>query len=111
MDMKTLKFQPHLCKQILTGEKTATWRLFDDKDLQEGDTIELVNFETKETFGTGVITQLRIKTLGTLEATDWEGHEKFDSEEAMYATYRSYYGDTVGPDTEVKIINFSFKSI
>ena len=109
MDMKTLKFQPHLCEQILTGEKTATWRLFDDKDLQEGDEIELVNFETKETFGTGVITQLRIKTLGTLEAIDWEGHEKFDSEEAMYATYLSYYGDTVRPDTEVKIITFGFK--
>lgn len=76
-----------------------------------GNSLQLVNRETGEVFGTGVIKQLRIKTLGTLEATDWEGHEKFDSEEAMYATYLSYYGDTVRPDTEVKIINFSFKSI
>ena len=108
---KVLKFRPHLCEQIKNGEKTATWRLFDDKDLTLGDDIEFVNWETKEPFGTGQITALRTKTLGTLEDDDWIGHERFDSEEEMYATYRTYYGDQVQPDTEVKIIDFSFQSI
>lgn len=108
--MKTLKFRPNLCKQILSGEKTATWRLLDEKDLQTSDEIEFVNWETKLVFGTGAITHINTKTLGTLEESDWEGHERFASEAAMYETYRSYYGDAVGPETEVKLINFSFKA-
>jgi len=31
--MKTLKFREKLSKLILSGKKTTTWRLFDDKDL------------------------------------------------------------------------------
>jgi len=109
--MKIMKFKPHLCKQILTGEKTATWRLFDDKDLSEGDEIEFMNKETMTIFGRGSITTLRIKTLGTLVESDWEGHERFDSEEEMYEVYKSYYGDKVGPDSELKIIDFEFNSL
>ncbi|MEK9173698.1 MAG: ASCH domain-containing protein [Patescibacteria group bacterium] len=104
--MKSLKFSPHLVEKILTGEKISTWRLFDDKDLQRGDRLILINKETGEEFGTAVITILYIKTLSTLEDTDWIGHERFNSEEEMYHTYREYYGDKVTPETEVKIINF-----
>lgn len=107
--MKTLKFAPHLVEKILKGEKTSTWRLFDDKDLREGDEITFINKETGEAFGSAVITSLRTKTLGTLEESDWEGHERFSSEEEMYATYRTYYGDSVGPDSEVKILTFDFE--
>ena len=28
--MKTLKFMPHLVAPVLSGEKTSTWRLFED---------------------------------------------------------------------------------
>ncbi len=108
--MKTLKFKPHLCQQILNGKKTATWRLFDDKDLQEGDEINFVNKDTLESFGEGHIKTLRIKSLGTLVESDWEGHERFESEEEMYDTYRTYYGDTVGPGSELKIIEFYFEA-
>lgn len=106
--MKTLKFTPELCEQILAGTKTSTWRLFDDKDLTVGDELTFVNKQTLEGIGTGKITQLYTKTLGTLEETDWIGHERFASDEIMYDTYRSYYGDGVSPDTEVKIIHFNF---
>lgn len=106
--MKTLKFRPHLVDQILSGEKTTTWRIFDDKDLTVGDELTLINKETLEEFGRATVTDLRVKTLGTLTQEDWEGHEQFASEDEMYATYRKYYGDTVGPDTEVKILTFNF---
>ena len=106
--MKTLKFTPELCEQIIASTKTSTWRLFDDKDLTVGDELIFVNKQTLESFGTGEITQLYTKTLGTLEESDWIGHERFDSEETMYATYRQYYGDRVSPDTEVKILQFTF---
>lgn len=106
--MKTLKFKTHLCDKILDGSKTSTWRLFDDKDLQIGDELEFINKDTGETFGTATITSLYVKTLGTLEDKDWEGHERFLSDEEMYETYRSYYGDKVNEDSEVKILSFSF---
>lgn len=106
--MKTLKFRPHLMDQILAGTKTSTWRLFDDKDLTLGDAITLINKETCNPFGTGNITSLYIKTLGTLTEEDWLGHERFASNEEMYATYRTYYGDQVNEESEVKIIGFSF---
>ncbi len=107
--MKTLKFKPHLVAQILSGEKTSTWRLFDDKDLQVGDSLTFINQETQEEFGTAQITGMKVKTLGTLSDDDWAGHERYASEEEMYAHYRQYYGDRVGADSEVKIIAFDFR--
>lgn len=108
--MKTLKFAPHLVPKILSGEKTSTWRLFDDKDLQEGDKLVFLNKETGEQFGSAVITTLYTKTLGTLTDADWEGHERFPSEEEMYSTYRKYYGNKVDETSEVKILSFTFQS-
>ncbi len=109
--MKTLKFQHQLCEQILRGEKTSTWRLFDDKDLQVGDELEFVNKQTSEKFGTAMITAVVTKTLGSLTEADWEGHERFASDEEMYATYNSYYEPDVTPQTEVKILKFDFTSL
>lgn len=106
--MKTLKFDPDLVEKILSGEKVSTWRLFDDKDLQVGDELTLINKETDETFGTGKITTLSIRTLGTLTDEDWNGHERFASDEEMYATFRTYYGDKVDANSEVKILTFDF---
>lgn len=109
--MKTLKFTPELVEKILRGEKSSTFRLFDEKDLSAGDELELINKGTMEPFGTATIDSLFLRTLGTLTDKDWEGHEKFASEEEMYATYRGYYGDKVDPDTEVKIIKFTFRPL
>jgi len=107
--MKTLKFTPQLVQKILSGEKTSTWRLFDDKDLKNGDGLAFINKETGEQFGLATITSLKIRTLGTLTDEDWVGHERFSSEEEMYSTYRKYYGDKVDKDSEVKILTFDFK--
>jgi len=108
--MKRLKFKPELCELILKGEKTATWRLFDDKDLALGDEIEFINSESGEVIGSGKITKLKLTTLGNLDENDWEGHESFESEAEMYETYRGYYGDKVTPDSELKIITFTFSN-
>ena len=106
--MKTIKFRPALAELIQKGEKTTTWRLFDDKDLKAGNEIELINWETKEVFGHATIMEVIEKPLKDLDDRDWEGHERFPSEEAMYAAYRSYYpGKEVGPDTLVKILHFA----
>lgn len=109
MSGKILKFRDHLAKMILAGEKNCTWRLFDDKSLSKGDEISLVNWNTGESFANALITEVREKSMGKLEETDFDGHEKFTSEDEMYAAYRKYYGDKVGPETVVKIIRFKLR--
>ena len=106
MKHKIIKFRDHLAKLVLAGEKNVTWRLFDDKNLQKGDVVELVNSNTGEIFGKAVLTDVREKKMGELEEADFDGHEKFSSDEEMYKTYRQYYGGRVGPDTIVKIVRF-----
>ena len=105
--MKTLKFKPHLAEEILSGAKTSTWRLFDDKDLQDGGELELMNSDSREVFAKARIDSAVTKKLGELIEEDWEGHEKFASEGEMYHTYNSYYEQEVTPKTEVKIVKFS----
>jgi hypothetical protein len=104
--MKTLKFAEHLVTLVLSGEKTSTWRLFDDKDLQVGDELLFVDKETGKEFAQAIILSTKEKKLNELIDTDFEGHEKFESEEKMYEAYRMYYGDRVTPETVVKIIKF-----
>jgi len=106
MEKKTIKFRDNLAKMVLAGEKDVTWRLFDDKDLSAGDEVDLINWDTKEKFGEAVLTKVWQKKMGELVADDFDGHEKFSSEEEMYTRYCTYYGDRVGPDTIVKIIRF-----
>lgn len=100
---------PNLVSLVLSGEKTSTWRLFDDKDLQKGDELSLLDKSTGEEFAKATITKVEEKKLGELGDADFVGHEKFESEEKMYETYRSYYGDKVTLDTPVKMIDFELK--
>ena len=109
MPHKTLKFRPELAKLILDGKKDSTWRLFDDKGLLEGDEVDLIDKETGQKFTEATLTKVWEKKMSELDEADFDGHEKFTSEDEMYRTYRSYYGDRVGPDTVVKIIRFELK--
>lgn len=104
--MKTLKFRHHSAEEILAGRKTVTWRMFDDKELSVGDTMELLDWESGEKFSEAKITKVREKKLGEIEDEDFEGHERFENKEEMLETYRKYYGERVDWDTMVKMINF-----
>jgi hypothetical protein len=104
--MKSVKFRDYLVPLVLSGEKTSTWRLFDDKDLSVGDIIELRIFGSQDMFGQAEITKVIEKPFADLTELDLEGHEKFDTLEQMYATYEQYYRVPVGPETVVKIIWF-----
>lgn len=74
-----------------------------------GDEARLINWNTGKVFAEAKVISVREKKLGKLEEADFEGHEKFESDEEMYKTYRTYYGDKVGPETVVKIIKFELK--
>ncbi len=106
MERKTIKFRPHLVELVLEGKKNTTWRLFDDKDLQPGNVVDFINWETGEKFAEAELIKVWEKTLDTLEDADWEGHERFASEDEMYKTYKKYYGDKVDKNSPVKIIQF-----
>jgi hypothetical protein len=103
--MKTLKFMPNLIPLVLSGEKTSTWRLFDDKDLQKDDNLLLIDKTTGKEFAKAIIVKTEEKKLKDLEDSDFNGHEKFESEEKMYETYKSYYGDKVNPETIIKMVD------
>ena len=105
-NMKTLKFRHNLVQKILDGSKTVTWRLFDDKNLQVGDKIEFIDWESGGKFADAEIIGAREKKLGDIEEKDFEGHEKYGSNEEMLEHYKKYYGEKVNMDTMVKIINF-----
>ncbi len=105
--MKTLKFYDNLVPLILSGEKISTWRMFDEKDLQVGDDLSLVNKMTGEEFAQAKIVAVREKTLAQLDDADFDaGHERYESKEKMLAAFQSCYGDSVTMDTLVKLISF-----
>jgi ribonuclease HI len=115
--MKTLKFDHNLAKLILAGEKTSTWRLYDDKDLSVNDDIKIIDkadpkdSKTWQVIGQGKVTEIIEKKLGDVTEQDMAGHETFESKEAMLNHYKDYYGERVTLDTPVKIVFFVFTPI
>ena len=106
--MKTLKFREELSKLILKNEKKTTWRLFDDKNLSVGDEVTFLVYGTLEEFARARITAVHETSFGSLTDEDWDGHEKYDSEAEMYATFSGYYGRKVDANSPVKVIRFEF---
>jgi hypothetical protein len=104
--MKTLKFREVLSKLILNGEKTTTWRLFDDKNLSEGDIISFLVWETGKEFAKAKLIEVREKIFENLTGEDFEGHEKFNSEKEKYDAFSSYYKRDVYKNSPIKIIKF-----
>jgi len=103
---KTLKFYPELVPLILSGQKTSTWRLWDDKDLSEGDIVDFLNKVSAEKFYTGRLTTVIKKPFVELTAEDHEGHEEYETDEAMYEHFSKIYGKPVDGNTAVTIIRF-----
>jgi ribonuclease HI len=112
--MKTLKFDHGYAQLILEGKKTATWRLFDDKDLSVDDVIKVIDkikpddSKTWQVIGTAKVTEIVEKKLGAVTDEDMKGHELYASKDEMLSRYRDRYGERVSMDTPVKIINFDF---
>ena len=104
--MKTIKFADELIDLILSGEKTTTFRLFDDKNLSEGDKLEFLRASDSKVFAHAKITKVYEKRLKDLSDEDYKGHEKYESAAQALETFRKYYGDSVAPETIVKIVRF-----
>jgi hypothetical protein len=107
---KKVHFTNKLIPLILNGQKTATWRLWDDKDLSVGDVVDFLEFKSEKHFATVELINVLEKPLGELTSEDKLGHEEFENDQQMYETFSNYYKKKVGPKTLVKIIRFSLKS-
>lgn len=107
--MKTLKLKPFMKDDLLSGKKTKTWRMFDDKDLNAGDKVEFIDAETKEKWVVARITNVEIKPFGSITDADFDGHNPYPSREIMLETYRGYYGERVTWETPIKMLTFALE--
>jgi ribonuclease HI len=114
--MKKLKLDHTLAELVLKGEKTTTWRLFDDKDLSVNDQLLLIDKinpkdpKTWKTIGTATIDKIVQKRLGDITEADMEGQERFASKEEVLTTFQRYYGSDVTWHTPVKMVHFNFSA-
>jgi ribonuclease HI len=112
--VKTLKFNHKDAALVLKGEKTSTWRLYDDKDLSVDDEIKFIDkvepdiSKSWQVIGKASVTEIREKRLKNVTKEDMEGHVEFSSNEEMLDYYKNIYGERVTLDTPVKIVFFSF---
>lgn len=106
MEHKKFKFTGRLIPLILSGKKTVTWKLWDDKDLRAGDIVDFLEFETLNHFATAEITSVKEKLFADLNQEDEEGHEEKASLEEMRRVMAEYHKKPVGPETPVKIVRF-----
>ncbi|HJZ06223.1 hypothetical protein A2634_02130 [Candidatus Amesbacteria bacterium RIFCSPHIGHO2_01_FULL_48_32] len=102
---KTIKFSSQLVPLIISGEKTATWRLWDDKDFQVGDVVIFIKKPEMLPFAEAELVNVKEKLFGQIRENDndFMGHEQYPD---MYRAYSDYYGRKVERDTLVKIIRF-----
>lgn len=103
--MKKLKFANGLPELILNGKKTVTWRINDDKNLSDNDTISCCRLDGTE-FAQAKITSVKETTFEELTEEDKRGHETFESDEQMYKTFQRYYNMEITPKTKVKVVRF-----
>lgn len=112
--MKTLKFDHEAAQEVLNGKKTATWRLFDDKDLSVDDHVRIIDkanpddTEAWQVIGDATVNEVVEKKLGDVTDKDMAGHEVYGSKDEMLQVYRQRYGERVSLDDPVKIVYFKF---
>lgn len=114
--MKKLKLDHSQALLVLNGQKTSTWRLFDDKGLAVNDDVTLIDKvkpnepQTWRVIGVARIVRIIEKRIKDITEADYSGHEPHESREARLALYKSRYGDNVTDETPIKMIDFTFTS-
>lgn len=103
---KQLRFTPDLIRLIENGQKTSTWRLWDDKNLIKGDIIEIIEAGTNKSHGFAKLIDVVEKELGSLSEVDRRGHEAYKSDKEMFREFEKFYQRQVNANTLVKIIRF-----
>lgn len=107
---KTFKFSAQLVSVILSGEKTCTWRLWDEKHIQVGDRVAFIKRPELVPFAEAEITYVVEKKMGEITPDDEAniGHDPYPDN---YKTYSEYYGREVTARTQVKVVRFKVLSV
>jgi len=112
--MKTLKLNHDLAEMVRDGNKTSTWRLYDDKDLRVNDTVELIdkvdpqNPQSWTRAGVATIDMIVEKRLGEITQADLAlAGREIKSTDEILKKYQKYYGPHVTLETPVKMIHFT----
>lgn len=105
-----LKFEDSLSEEVVTGRKRTTWRVGDEKGLAPSQELHLIHARTGRLFAIGNITDVRLRTFGTLQSEDIEHHEPFSYQESMLDTYRGYYPESeISLCTPVTVVDFMLR--
>lgn len=113
--MKQLKFDHHFAQAIITGKKTATFRVNDDKDIRVSDEVQLVDKVKRDHPTSWVIpgvlkiTTVTSATLSELTKDQLSIGETFDNVDEMLQTFRRFYGEHVDMDTQILVLEFVYK--
>jgi len=102
---KKIRFADGLPELILSGKKTSTWRINDEKKVEAGDIISLCG-NNKEEFAKALVKEVKMVAFSKMTKQDKDGHETYASKKDMLAKFSKYYGFEVKMETEVKIIKF-----
>lgn len=112
--MKKLKLDHDQAQLVLSGRKTTTWRLFDDKDLRVDDEVLLVDKvvgndpNTWQAIGVATVDQVAERRLIDLSEEEVVRQGGYASKADMLRQYRIYYGPNVSWQTPVKAVSFHF---
>lgn len=106
---KPLKFAyaPMVIVEIaaIEGDEVATVRFADEKDLQEGDRLQLLT-EKGEPFGTADVTGTAEVAAATATARIEQRGARYgiESTELLISTLNDFYAAEIGAMTEVKVV-------
>lgn len=112
--MKYLKVSHKIAELILSGEKTNTWRINDEKNISVDDTVGIIDKvdpkvpSTWQVIGIGHVNSVIQKRLNDVHSDDLGPGEEFESRQDMIKTFKKYYGPDINERTALKIINFDF---
>ncbi|HSX45117.1 MAG TPA: reverse transcriptase-like protein [Candidatus Saccharimonadales bacterium] len=115
--MKAFRFRHELAQKVLAGQKTASIRINDEKNLGVNDEIEIIDKVMRkdpsswQVIGLAKVNEIIAKRLGDITEADLIGHEGYSSKEDMMKTLSSYHGPRINSDTTVKIVRFTFKPV
>lgn len=111
---KQLKFDHQQARDIAVGNKTASFRFFDDKNIRVGDTLEIVDKVEHDNpaswlcTGTIFVTEVLEKLVKDLYPGDWAGTETFMNQEAFIDAMEVQYKQSITEETPLKILRFSY---
>lgn len=104
--MNTIVFDPLYIPHILTGKITATVRLWPLARVTPNDTIMFVDAYQRKPFAIAKISLIETKRFSEFTDDDKNATQIFDRFNNFARIMESFYGETITPETEFRIVHF-----